>query len=87
MIRQVIRDIINEMVNDVIINTQKNINEKKIKNIKDIYNCKNLLVSFSEEMNFFDIKIKSFLRERMYLSKNVIKKTNMGKKIIKFLFL
>jgi dGTPase len=87
MIRQVIRDIINEMVNDVIMNTQKNINEKKIKNIKDIYNCKNLLVSFSEEMNFFDIKIKSFLRERMYLSKNVIKKTNMGKKIIKFLFL
>jgi dGTPase len=87
MIRQMIRDIINEMVNDVIENTQKNIKEKKIKNIKDVYNNKDLLVNFSEEMSCFDIKIKSFLREKMYFSQNVIKKTNMGKKIINFLFL
>ena len=87
VIRQIIRDIINEMVNDVIINTQKNIKEKKIKHIKDIYDNKDLLVNFSNEMNFFDIKIKSFLREKMYFSKNVIKKTNMGKKIINYLFL
>ena len=87
MIRQVIRDTINEMVRDVIINTKKNLKEKKIKNIKDIYNHKDLLVNFSEKMNFFDITIKSFLKERMYFSKNVLKKTNMGKKIIKFLFL
>jgi len=87
VIRQIIRDIINEMVNDVIINTQKNIKEKKIKHIKDIYDNKDLLVNFSNEMNFFDIKIKSFLREKMYFSKNVIKKTNMGKKIISYLFL
>ena len=86
VIRQIIRDIINEMVNDVIINTQKNIKEKKIKHIKDIYDNKDLLVNFSNEMNFFDIKIKSFLREKMYFSKNVIKKTNMGKKIISYLF-
>ena len=38
-------------------------------------------------MNYFDIQIKSFLKEKMYFSKNVLKKTNMGKKIIKFLFL
>ena len=87
MIRQVIRDIINEMVNDVILNTKKNIEENKIKYIKDIYSCKNLIVSFSDEMNYFDIQIKSFLKEKMYFSKNVLKKTNMGKKIIKFLFL
>jgi len=87
VIRQMIRDIINEMVNDVIINTRKNIKEKKIKNIKDIYNNKDLVVNFSKEMNYFDIKIKSFLREKMYFSKNVIKKTNMGKKIINYLFL
>ena len=87
MIRQMIRDIINEMVNDIIANTKKNIKEKKIKNIKDVYNHKDLLVNFSMEMNSFDIKIKSFLRDRMYFSKTVIKKTNMGKKIINFLFL
>ena len=38
-------------------------------------------------MKLFDLSIKSFLKERMYLSKNVIKKTNIGKKIIKILFL
>ena len=86
MIRQMIRGIINEMVNDIIVNTQKNIKEKKINKITDIYNNKDILVNFSEEMSCFDIKIKSFLRDKMYFSKNVIKKTNMGKKIIKFLF-
>ena len=38
-------------------------------------------------MGLFDKSVKSFLRERMYFSKNVLKKTNSGKKIIKFLFL
>jgi dGTPase len=87
VIRQIIRDIINVMVNDIIVNTQKNIKEKKIKHIKDIYNNEDLLVSFSKDMNQFDIKIKSFLREKMYFSKNVMKKTNLGKKIISYLFL
>jgi len=87
VIRQIIRSIINEMVNDIITNTKKKIKEEKIKNIKDIYNHKNLIVTFSKEMNLFDVSIKSFLKERMYFSKNVLKKTNMGKKIINFLFL
>ena len=84
--RQIIRGIVNEMVNDIIMNTKKKIKVNKIKTIKDIYNHHNLIVSFSEEMNLFDLSIKSFLKEKMYFSKNVLKKTNMGKKIIKFLF-
>ena len=87
VLRQIIRSIINEMVNDIILNTKKNLKKQKINSIKNIYNSKTLLVSFSKEMEVFDISIKSFLRERMYFSKNVLKKTNSGKKIIKFLFL
>jgi dGTPase len=87
VLRQIIRAIINEMVNDIIFNTKKNIKKKKISSIKDIYECTNLLVSFSKEMELFNISIKSFLKERMYFSKNVLKKTNNGKKIIKELFL
>ena len=86
MNRQIIRGIVNEMVNDIITNTKKKIKVNKIKTIKDIYNHHNLIVSFSEEMNLFDLSIKSFLKEKMYFSKSVLKKTNMGKKIIKFLF-
>ena len=87
VIRQINRGIVNEMVNDIILNTKKKIKEKKIKNIKDIYDHEELIVTFSKEMNLFDLSIKSFLKERMYFSKDVLKKTNMGKKIIKFLFL
>jgi len=85
--RQIIRGIINEMVNDIIVNTKKKLKEKKIKNVKEVYNHNNLIVTFSKEMNLFDLSIKSFLKKKMYLSKNVLIKTNMGKKIIKFLFL
>ena len=87
VIRQIIRDIVNEMVNDIIRNTKKKIKKKKIKSVQDVYNNTDLIVTFSKEMNLFDISIKSFLKERMYLSSNVLKKTNMGKKIIKSLFL
>jgi dGTPase len=84
--RQIIRGIINEMVNDIISNTKKNLKIQKIRTIKNIYNSKSPQVSFSKEMQLFDTSIKSFLRERMYFSKNVLKKTNNGKKIIKVLF-
>jgi len=87
VLRQIIRDIVNEMVNDIILNTKKNIKKQKINSIKDIYESKNPIVTFSKEMKLFDRSIKSFLKEKMYFSKNVLKKTNQGKKIIKVLFL
>ena len=87
VLRQIIREIINEMVKDIIKNTKKNIKKEKIKSTTDIYRSKKLLVSFSNKMQQFDNSIKSFLMKKMYLSKNVQKKTNYGKKIIKFLFL
>jgi dGTPase len=87
VIRQIIRDIVNEMVNDIITNTKKKIKKKKIKSIQDVYDNNDLIVTFSKEMHLFDMSIKSFLKERMYFSSNVLKKTNMGKKIIKSLFL
>ena len=86
VIRQIIREIINEMVKDVILNTKKNLRKRKIKNIKDVYKSSYPLVCFSEKMKLFDKKVKFFLRENMYYHKNVIHKTNQGKKIIKRLF-
>ena len=37
-------------------------------------------------MSSFDLNIKEFLKKNMYLHKSVIHKTNLGKKIIKYLF-
>ena len=75
------------MVNDIILNTRKNIKKQKINSLKDIYGCETPVVSFSKKMQLFDTSIKSFLKERMYFNKKVLKKTNLGKNIIKVLFL
>ena len=87
VVRQIIRDIINEMVSDVINTTKNNLKLKKIKNLKDVYNSKKKIVNFSNNMQKFDLKIKSFLKKKMYFHKSVSIKTNYGKKIIKNLFL
>ena len=87
IIRQIIREIINEMVSDVISTTKKNIILHKIKNLNDIYQTKNQLVTFSKKMQKFDKNIKSFLKQKMYFHKNVYSKTNYGRKVITKLFL
>ena len=74
------------MVRDVIFNTQKNIKKNRIKSVKDIYKSKYPLVCFSNKMKKFDTNIKKFLKKNMYYNKNVIHKTNFGKKIVKKLF-
>ena len=86
VLRQIIRDTINEMVKDIIINTKKNLKENKIMNIKDVYNSKINLVSFSDKMNQFDSSIKYFIMEKMYQNHEVLKKATKGKKIISSLF-
>ena len=87
VLREIVRDIINEMVKDIINNTKIILKKKKLKTIKDVYKTKTPIVCFSEKMNKFGISVKSFLKEHMYLSKNVLQKANSGKKIIKELFL
>jgi dGTPase len=87
IVRQIIRETINEMVSDVIKTTQKNIKLNNIKNLKDVYESKNQIVCFSKNIKNFDLKIKQFLKKKMYLHKSVIKKTDHGRKIIKNLFL
>ncbi len=86
IIRQVIREIINEMVSDVILNTRKNIKIKKIKNLNDIYKTKIQLVAFSNKMKIFDIKIKKFLKQKMYFHKKVNTNTSFGRNVITKLF-
>ena len=86
VIRQIVREVINTMVKDIILNTEKNIKHRKIKSISDVLKCDEKIVYFSDTMNLFDLNIKSFLKEKMYFSKDVYKNTNKGKIIIKFLF-
>ena len=84
--RQIIREIINEMVKDVIQTTKKNISFFKKKKLNDIFKMKSQLVSFSHSMKNFDEQIKLFLRQKMYFHRKVSSKTNYGRKVITQLF-
>ena len=86
-IRQIVREIIDVMVKDIINSIKKNIRINNIKSINDIHNLNKSIVTFSSEMNLFNVLIKKFLKKNMYLNKDIQKKTNQGKKIIKKLFL
>ena len=86
IIYQVVRDSINLMVKDLIINTLNNIKKNKIKKLNDIYTADNNLVCFSDNFNDVIEEIRSFLRINMYNNTNVLKKNENGKKIIKKLF-
>ena len=86
IVRLIIRETIDQMVMDVISNMNKNIKFYKIKNIQDVYEHHDKIVNFSKKMIDFDISIKNFLKDKMYYSKDVLKKTNYGKKVIKSLF-
>ncbi len=86
ILRQIIREIIDEMVKDIISNTKRNIKKYKIKTVNDVYNSEFPIVCFSDRMKLFDNKIKSFLKNKMYFHKKVLRKTNYGKLVIKSLF-
>ena len=86
IINQIVRNLINIMVEDVIQNTNKNLKKIKPLNISDIYKQDSLIVDFSDRMKVIDKQIKGFLLSNMYNHKNVVVNTNKGKKIINDLF-
>ena len=86
IIGQIIRDLINLMVNDVIKTSTKNLKKIKPKSIINIYNQKHPIIDFSYKMKKIDKEIKLFLKDNMYNHKKVLINTNKGKKIINDLF-
>jgi len=87
IVNQIVRELINEMVKDVIHTSNKNLKKCNPLLIKDIYNYKNKIVTFSDKMKEVDKQIKFFLKKNMYNHKKVIINTNKGKKTIKELFI
>ncbi len=85
-IYQIIRDSIDTMIRDLLSNTKKNIKRLKIKSLKDVSKSNQLIVCFSDKIESSDREIRSFLRNKMYDNKLVLKKNQRGKIIIKKLF-
>ena len=83
---QIIRDSIDFMIKDLIQNTKFNLNHSKIKNFKDISKTNYLMVNFSKKIKDSVDEVRYFLKSKMYNNKNVLKKNNNGKLIVKKLF-
>ena len=84
---EIIRSIINFMVTDLILNTNKKIKKLKIKSIKDVYKSSDFLVSFSPQLISANNQIREFLKLNMYENKSVKKMTNKAEIIIKKLYI
>jgi len=83
---QIIRDSIDNMIKDLLGNTQKNMKRLKIISYKDVIKSKESIVCFSDKLQNSEYEIKSFLRKKMYDNKKVFKKNQNGKAIIRKLF-
>ena len=83
---QIIRDSIDLMIKDIINNTSKNLKFYKIQRLNDIYKTNFLIVNFSNKIENSINEVRFFLKTKMYNNKNVQKKNNEGKLIIKKLF-
>ncbi len=83
---ELIRKLINLMVDDLIRNTKKNIKKMNIKTAQDILEANNSLVIFSEEMIEKEKKLKAFLKNKMYNHPRVKTMNFKAKKIISDLF-
>ena len=86
LIHEMVRGLISEFINDILIETKKRINFLSPTNSNDIRSSEENIVAFSEKM-FFDLKIlRSFLYKKMWRHKKVEVLRFEGQKIISDLF-
>tara|TARA_B100001013_G_scaffold340779_1_gene264429 strand:+ start:65 stop:1222 length:1158 start_codon:yes stop_codon:yes gene_type:complete len=84
--KELVRNLINKMVVDLIIQTEKNLQKIKPKNVNDIRNAGFNIASFSTKMKRNISEIRLFLNKRMYNHKSISDKTKKYKKIIENLY-
>ena len=83
---EIIRRMINILVSDLILTTQKNIKQFSPESIEDIREQSKPLVSLSDEMKKMNLELKQFLRKNLYQHFHVNRMTYKAHKIIKSLF-
>jgi dGTPase len=86
LIHEVIRRLINNMVIDVISQSKNNIDSIKIRTLKDVQDAHKMVIEFSEAMQEKVLKLKSYLKNNMYMHYTVNRMTFKARKIVKELF-
>jgi len=85
-IHEVVRRLINRMVNDILVESKKRIADLKPETVNDIRGATRSVISFSDEMKEFDKRLKSFLMQNMYRHYKVNRMSSKAKRVITDLF-
>ena len=83
---EIVRKLLNILVNDLIESSQIRINVEKIKNIEDVYKKSFDIINFSDEASIGLDEIRVFLKNKMYNHDNIKKWNTNSEKIIMHLF-
>ena len=89
IIRKALRSMMNEVITDLIENTEKNLFRMNImnrKNFSESFKAGERPINYSDEIFNGVIQLKTYLRENLYLHEEVLSKSKWGQKIIEFLF-
>jgi len=86
IVHEIVRRQITVMVEDVIRQTQVNLDQLKPKSIEDIRNAGKTIVTFSAEMAAKEKAIKAFLFKHMYRAPSVVNVREDAKKVVSDLF-
>ena len=81
-----IRNLINLQVTDLIKSTTTKIKKMSIKNINDVRNCEERIVSFSPSLQGDKKELRNFLYETLYCHWRVLRMSNKAKRFIERLF-
>ncbi len=82
----VVRRMIKILLQEIISNTQKNLQELEIKDLSDVQKCKHKIVVFSPKFFIKLKKLRNFLFKNFYSTKIVQSQTDKGTKIINSIF-
>ena len=86
IIQELVRRLIGFMVNDLLVQTNKNLGTLKPQSVEDIRCHDYPIASFSNKMKKQDKELRKFLHERVYSHSSMDSDRNNGRKIIKELF-
>ena len=84
---QTIRNIINQLVTDLVKTTLENLEAKKIKNLEDVYAKGKNLVGYSEPIKRQNAELKRFLFTKLYRHYRVERMAEKAERILRDLFL
>lgn len=74
------------LVNDLALNTEKNLNAQKITTVDQIYQCPDQLAQFSDPVLKMGAELKDYLYANFYNAPEVMKYNDYGKQVITKLF-